>query len=125
LKEELSTQLEAASPLARYTDAEKDTRERWEDELNAAIEGEYRRKRTELLLLLQWWMRDIWLATLKTSKIPPAVPQLRNSTEKLAGRLAVEDASENLRTLEKLQRTLRTNVQETLALEIGLLKLRL
>jgi DNA polymerase-3 subunit delta' len=125
LKEETAKQLEAASPLSRYPDAEKDTREKWEDELNAAIEAEYRRKRSELLLLLQWWMRDIWLSTLKMGEAMIALPQIKSATEKLAAHLAAEDASENLRTLERLQRLLRTNVQETLALEIGLLKLRL
>jgi hypothetical protein len=124
-KEQIAKQLEAASPLSRYPDAEKDTREKWEDELNAAIEAEYRRKRTELILLLQWWMRDIWLTTLKMGEAMTALPQIKAATEKLAGRLAIEEASENLRTLERVQRLLRTNVQETLALEIGLLKLRL
>jgi DNA polymerase-3 subunit delta' len=125
LKEEISKELEAASPLTRYPDAEKDTREKWEDELNAAVEAEYRRKRGDLLLILQWWMRDIWLSTMKMGKEMIAVPQVVTLTEKLASRLATEEASENLRTLERLQRLLRTNVQETLALEIGLLKLRL
>ena len=40
-------------------------------------------------------------------------------------RLSPGDASENVRQLERLQRQLTTNVQESLALEIGLLKLRL
>ena len=40
-------------------------------------------------------------------------------------RISPAEASENLRQLERLQRQLTTNVQESLALEIGLLKLRL
>ena len=125
IKEQTGEQLEAASPLARYPDADKDTRDRWESELNAAVEAEYRRKRSDLLLLLQWWMRDIWLASLQLPESDPALPQLSPSTSRVAQRITRDQASENLRALEKLQRQLHTNVQETLALEIGLLKLAL
>ncbi len=125
IKESLQKQLEAASPLARYPDAEKGVQERWESELNAAIEAEYRRKRAELILLLQWWMRDIWFATLKMADSLFALPHLKAATTQLAARIAPADAAENLAHLERLQRQLTTNVQEALAVEIGLLKLRL
>lgn len=125
LRETTETQVEAASPLNRYPDAEKDLREKWEAEANAAVEAEYRRKRAELILLLQWWMRDIWLASLNLADSALALPQLREATNRLAGRLSSTDASENLRHLEELQRLLTTNVQEALALEVSLLKLRL
>lgn len=119
------TELEASSPLAKYPDVEKDTRERWEAELNAAVEAEYRGKRAELLLLLEWWLRDVWLATMRMESASFAVPQLRNATDKIASRLTPAQATENLRQMERLQRQLTTNVQESLALEIGLLKLHL
>jgi DNA polymerase-3 subunit delta' len=125
IKDSTSKEFEAASPLSRYPDAEKSTQDKWEDELNAAVESEYRRKRSELILLLQWWMRDIWLATLKAERGLAAFPVLKSSTDALASRISREDAAENLHTLERLQRQLGTNVQETLAFEIGLLKLRL
>jgi DNA polymerase III subunit delta' len=125
LRQATEEQLEANSPLSKYPDVERETREKWEAELNAAVEAEYRGKRAEMLLLLQWWMRDVWLSTLKMNDDTLAVPQLKETTQKIAGRLSPGDASENLRQLEKLQRQLTTNVQETLALEIGLLKLRL
>jgi DNA polymerase-3 subunit delta' len=125
IREATEKQLEANSPLTRYPDAEKDTRERWEAELNAAIEAEYRRQRAELLLLLQWWLRDVWLSTLDITDSDLALPQLRSATGDIARRLTPRDASENLQQLERLQRQLGTNVQESLALEVGLLKLRL
>lgn len=125
LKEAIQQQLEAASPLNRYPDAEKDTREKWEAELNAAIEAEYRRRRTELLLLLQWWMRDIWLGASKLGESFQAFPELAQATDQLSGRISAAEAANNLRVLEVLQRQLTTNVQEALALEVGLLKLRL
>lgn len=125
IRKSIEEELEASSPLAKYPDIEKDTRDKWEAELNAAIEAEYRGKRAELLLLLQWWLRDVWLSTMKMEESGLAVPQLRGVTEQIASRLTPGEASENLRQLERLQRQLTTNVQEALALEIGLLKLRL
>lgn len=125
IRNSAETQLEASSPLTKYPDVEKDTRERWEAELNAAIEAEYRGKRAELLLLLQWWMRDVWLSTMKMGQADLALPQLQRATDQIAHRLSPAEASENLRHLERLQRQLTTNVQESLALEIGLLKLHL
>jgi len=46
-------------------------------------------------------------------------------TVRVAERVSTNDAIENLRIMEQLQRWLGTNVQEALALEVSLLKLRL
>jgi hypothetical protein len=138
--------LMARSPLEKYVDAEETLRERWEAELKAAVEAEYRRQRAEFLLALEWWMRDVWLQTLGRSPeskvhgaasteeagasapVPPgtlmAFPQL-TGTKRVAERLSSRAAVENVRILEQLQRWLHTNVQEALALEVGLLKLQL
>jgi DNA polymerase-3 subunit delta' len=125
IKESAEKELEAASPLSRYPDAEKDMREKWEAELNAAVEAEYRRRRAELLLLLQWWMRDIWISSLGVEDALIALPDLRPVTSRISERITAEQAGENLRVLEKLQRQLNTNVQEALAIEVGMLKLKL
>ncbi len=53
-----------------------------------------------------------------------AFPELEGSG-RVAQRITLESATENLRMMEQLQRWLGTNVQEALALEVGLLKLRL
>src|SRR5882762_2000904 len=64
LKESIEEALTARSPLQRYKDAEKELQEKWEEELKAAIEAEYRRQRSDLLVVLQRWLRDVWLGTL-------------------------------------------------------------
>jgi hypothetical protein len=46
-------------------------------------------------------------------------------TKSVAQRISPKEAMENLRIMEQLQRWLSTNVQEALALEVGLLKLHL
>ena len=125
MRDATEKRLEASSPLSRFPDAEKETQEKWEAELKAAVEAEYRRQRAELLLLLQWWLRDVWLVTLQMDPSSLAVPQVREATMQVAQRISSREASQNLQQLELLQRQLGTNVQEALALEIGLLKLRL
>jgi len=116
--------LTARSPLERYDEAEKDLRERWEDELAAAIEAEYRRQRADLLLLVQWWLRDVWLSTLAAGNGLLNFPQIAGA-DAVARRITPRHALENLQTLEHTQRLLHTNVQEALALEVSLLKLQL
>jgi len=124
LRSRVEEELTARSPLEKYDEVEKELRERWEKELKAAIEAEYRRQRTDLLLLVQWWLRDVWLQTLVGGQELLRFPQLA-ATERVARRLTPEQGIENLRVVEQTQRLLHTNVQEALALEVGLLKLQM
>lgn len=124
IKGGIDGRLKAESPLEQYEDVEKDLRERWEEELSAAIEAEYRLQRSDLLVCLQIWLRDVWLRTMTTGKELLSLPQV-GSTEKVANKISSAQAADNLRVLEQTQRLLGTNVQEALALEVGLLKLSL
>jgi hypothetical protein len=151
VKERIDETLAARSPLERYEDAEEELRDKWEEELKAAIEAEYRRQRADFLLALEWWLRDVWLQTLGKVRSPKSeveaggawsettnhqpstihspeglliFPQMAG-TKRVAQRISPQAAMENLQILEQLQRWLGTNVQEALALEVGLLKLRL
>jgi DNA polymerase-3 subunit delta' len=125
LKESIEETVTKKSPLERYDDVEADLREKWEDELAAAIEAEYRRQRTDLLAGLQWWLRDVWLEALRLGGQMLSFPQLAEATRKVAGRVSAQEAMENLQSLEQTQRLLTSNVQEALALEVGLLRLKL
>jgi DNA polymerase-3 subunit delta' len=64
LKSATEQDLTARSPMQRYDDADPELRKRWEEELTAAIEAEYRRQRGDLLVLVQRWLRDVWLQAL-------------------------------------------------------------
>ncbi len=140
-REAIEENLTARSPLQQYKDAEKEFVERWEDELAAAVEAEYRRQRADLLALLHWWLRDVWVRTFGiggensgsslrdgqsngNSGQLLCFPQLAG-TSRVAQRISSADAMDNLLVMEQLQRRLYTNVQEALALEVGLLKLHL
>ena len=132
LKSGIEEKLTEQSPLQRYKDAERDLQERWEDELKAAIEAEYRRQRSELLAVLQWWLRDVWVRKIRNSTVESRrddsellrFPEIAGSAQ-VAQRISAADALENLQVIEQIQRWLYTNVQEALALEVGLLKLHL
>jgi DNA polymerase-3 subunit delta' len=144
LKEAIETALTAQSPLQRHDDVEPELREKWEDELSAAIEAEYRLQRSDVLVALQWWLRDVWLQTLLSAERGPAFagatadksarqgrsaellnfPQMA-SAARVATRVSPRQAMENLQVMERTQRLLGTNIQEALALEVGLLKLNL
>src|SRR5207253_2454611 len=111
-------------------------RKRWEDELDASIEAEYRRRRTEALALLHWWLRDVWLVTARSQSLVASAatdrggdfltsPGLVTSTQKITGRLKEAQAMENLNVIDETQQILHTNAQEALALEVSFLKLKL
>jgi len=125
IKESVETTLTERSPLQRHDDVDDKLRKRWETELTAAIEAEYRRERAELLARVQWWLRDIWMAALDAAESMLALPSLASSVRVVAARVSPDDAMENLAVIERTQRLLHTNVQEALALEVGLLKLKL
>jgi len=125
IKADIERNLAARSPLERYDEVDPRLREKWEEELSAAIEAEYRRQRAELVAGLQWWLRDVWLQTLAAPGDLLRFSQLKRPAESVAKRISPKDALENLQVLEQTQRLLYTNVQETLALEVGLLKLKL
>ena len=105
-------------------------KDKWEDELTAAIEAEYRRQRGDFLGALQWWLRDVWLHSLRLEALRQgegllSYPEFAESSRAVAARLDARRATENLTVIEQTQRLLASNVQEALALEVGLLKLRL
>jgi DNA polymerase-3 subunit delta' len=122
IRSRVEESLAARSPLEKFDDVEKDLREKWEKELAAGIEAEYRRHRTDLLLLIQWWLRDVWLHTLSAGRELLQYPDI-SGAESVARRINPRQALENLQTLEQTQRLLHSNVQEALALEVSLLKL--
>lgn len=124
-KAEIETTLTARSPLEKYDDLDAKLRDKFEDELNAAVEAEYRRQRADLLLIVQWWMRDVLCRSLDLSSTLLNFPQMSTASDAIAKRMSSVEAMENLKVLEQTQRLLGSNVQEALALEVGLLKLKL
>ena len=124
-KAEIEKSLTARSPLERYDELDPKMRDKLEDELAAAIEAEYRRQRADVLGALQWWLRDVWLHTLPAGSDLLCFPDLQAAAETVAKRISPAEATRNLEHVDRLQGQLHSNVQEALALEVGLLKLKL
>lgn len=125
IKDEIENRLTATSPLERNEEVDAKLQDKWEDELAAAIEAEYRRQRAGVFAALEWWLRDVWLLTLGSGKDLLGYAELAPSSQAVASRLTPVQAAENLGILETTQRLLGGNVQEALAIEVGLLKLQL
>ena len=125
LKNQITENLTSRSPLEKYDDLEPQLRQKWEDELAASIEAEYRHQRAEILTGLQWWLRDVWLSALRLGTEMLSYPQLVNQAQTVARRISLEQATENLRVVGQTHQLLNSNVQEALALEVGLLQLKL
>jgi DNA polymerase III subunit delta' len=122
---EIEKRVGALSPLEHYDDLEPRMREKLEDELAGAVEAEYRRQRTDLIAVLHWWLRDVWLQTLALGGEMVSFTNLAPAAQAVARRISPAEAISNLEVVDRLQRQLHTNVQEALALEVGLLKLML
>jgi hypothetical protein len=128
MKSVIETEVEEASPLHDHDEADPELREQWENECKAAASAEYRLRRAGYLGALQGWLRDVWLHSAGVSSVNGDLalfPNLDYTAEAVAERLSPADAVANLRLMEQTQRTLHTNVQELVALETGLLKLKL
>ncbi len=125
VREQIEAGLKERSPLESNPEAESDLQQKWEAELAAAVEAEYRRRRGELLGGLEWLFRDVWVKALGMGDDLLMLPAMGAATAQLAARIQPADALENLRGLARMFRLLETNAQEALVLEVGLLKLRL
>ncbi|MEN9734822.1 MAG: hypothetical protein RLZ45_2817 [Verrucomicrobiota bacterium] len=125
VRERVEESLRAVSPLQRFPDADAEQRDRWEDELDAAVEAEYRRMRGDFLAGFHAWLRDLWTRSL-TPGAPLFLPELESTTQQVASRLSPDASRKNLDFWEQTQRLLLgTNAQEALVLEVGLLRLSL
>jgi DNA polymerase III subunit delta' len=125
IRQSVETLVTERSPLESHSDIDPDLREKWENELNASVEAEYRRQRADLLGALHCWLRDVWISTHTPQHHLLSLPGLQPHSASLAARLSPRTALENLQTWEQTRRILDTNVQEALALEVGFLKLTL
>src|SRR5262249_40076037 len=104
IKAQTEKSLTARSPLQRYEDIDPKLRERWGDELTGAREAEARRRRADVLLALQWWLRDVWLHALSFGHNLLSFPPLSAAATAVATRISPTDALANIEVLEETQR---------------------
>src|SRR5260370_15300702 len=87
LKAVITETLTKRSPLERFDDIDPDLREKWEAELSAAIEAAYRRQRADWLTGLRWWLRDVWLVTMRLWGDLVTYPTVGSAAAARAGRM--------------------------------------
>ena len=125
VKAYIADDFDEAEEANEHEEIPPELRERNEDERKAAVESEYRFRRAGYLAALQGWLRDVWLRSAGISDELALFPALSTAAETVAARLSPREALENFHVMERTQGLLHTNVNELLALETGLLKLKL
>ena len=125
IRSEVQAMVTEKSALRQHDDIDAKLRDKWESELNAGIESEYRRRRAELLTTLEWWLRDVWLKSRGVADDMLAFAGFADTTTAVAAGVDPADALGNLASIEETTRLLNTNAQEALTLEVCLLKLKL
>jgi len=96
----------------------------WKGNWNTAVDPSNRHQRTDVLGALHWWLRDIWLHTLQAGA-GRSVSRSESGGRRRGRADLPAEAMRNLEHIDRLPSQLNTNVQEALALEVGLLKLKL
>jgi DNA polymerase-3 subunit delta' len=122
-KTRIRQEIESEDESSRRGELEAKAQERLEKQSEARIEGEYRAAREAVLEELYLWFADVLLcvenAPPELSEIPEAAEAVRRAARGLSSRQALG----NLEAIEEVRESLTRNITETLALEVGLLKL--
>ena len=123
IRGETRERIEGEENLERYDQLDPKVRERLENLMEARIEGEYRAGREQVLEEMYAWFGDLLLCVEGADEDllghPDNIPALRRA----ASGLTYGQASANLDAVEQIREALTRNIAETLAFEVGLLKL--
>ena len=123
LREEIREQIETELNLDRYEALDPKIRERLETQCEARIEGAYRAAREQVLEEMYSWFGDVWLCVEKADVGLLEHPDHGPALQAAARELSPASAAGNLDAVEQIREALTRNINETLALEVGLLKL--
>jgi DNA polymerase III subunit delta' len=123
IRKETRARIEAEVNLDRYEELEPKVRERLEEQLEARVEGEYRAARERLLEEIYSWFGDLLLCAEGADDKLLAHPGEAAATRRVATGLTYPKAYRDLEAIEQIRDSLSRNISETLAFEVGLLKL--
>jgi DNA polymerase-3 subunit delta' len=123
IRTETRARVEAELDLDRYEELEPKVRERLEEQMEARIEGEYRAAREQVLEEIYRWFGDLLLCVEGADDQLLAHPDQARTTRRIADALTGPQACHNLEAVEQIRDSLSRNISETLAFEVGLLKL--
>jgi DNA polymerase-3 subunit delta' len=123
IRKETRTRIEAEMNLDRYEELEPKVRERLEEQLEARVEGEYRAARERLLEEIYSWFGDLLLCAEGADDELLTHPDQAAAARRVASGLNYPKACHDLEVIEQIRDSLSRNISETLAFEVGLLKL--
>ena len=123
VREEIRQRIEADENLDRYEELEAKTRDRLEDQMTARIEGEYRAAREQVMEEIYRWFGDLLLCVLGADKRLLSHPKSLAALQAAAEGVTYEQASAWLDACEQVRDSLQRNVPESLAFEVGLLRM--
>jgi len=123
LRNETRTRIEEEANLDRYEELEPKVRERLEEQMEARIEGEYRAARERVLEEIYSWFGDVLLCAEGADDELLTYPDQAAAARRAAGGLTAPQAFHNIEAVEQIRDSLSRNISETLAFEVGLLKL--
>jgi len=123
IRNETRARVEAELNLDRYEELDPRVRERLDEQMEARIEGEYRAAREQVLEEIYEWFGDLLLCVEGADDELLAHPDHAAATRRLADGLTEPQACHNLEAIEQIRDSLSRNISETLAMEVGLLKL--
>ena len=123
IRKETRARIEAEMNLDRYEELEPKVRERLEEQLEARVEGEYRAARERLLEEMYRWFGDRLLCAEGVDDKLLAHSDQALAVRRVATGLTYPQACHDLEAVEQIRDSLSRNISETLAFEVGLLKL--
>ena len=123
IRSETRERIEAEMDLGRYEELEPKVRERLEEQLEARIEGGYRDTRERVLEEMYSWFGDLLLCAEGADDKLLAHPDQAVAARRVATGLTYPKACHDLDAIEQIRDSLSRNISETLAFEVGLLKL--
>jgi DNA polymerase-3 subunit delta' len=100
---------------------EGDWLKRREDELKAVATADYLNERAQLFDVMQSWLADVLRS--KTESGGLEFPEFEASTRAVADMASLPELLRRMDAVEDLRRSLETNAQEQLALEVGFLRI--
>jgi DNA polymerase-3 subunit delta' len=123
IRAEIRSVVEADENLERYEELDPKVRERMENQMEARIEGEYRAAREQVLEEIYLWFGDLLLCVEGADAGLFEHSEVAQAVQRAAAGLTYARASVNLDAIEQIRESLARNISETLALEVGLLKI--
>jgi len=123
IRSEIRSRVESEENLGNYEELDPKVRERMEEQMEARIEGEYRAAREQVLEEVYMWFGDVLLCVEGADSGLLEHPEMIHAAQKAAAGLTYGQASANLDAIEQIRESLARNISETLALEVGLLRI--